>query len=126
MVLPQTLVPRPWGCGPDSLHCQACVTVGYWPTHFKESTSVIIPKLGKRNYSTPKSFRPIVLLKTLGKLVEKMLACRLQFDGVAHDAFHPMQFGGVAQRSTEDAGIYLTSFVRGGLRAFRQALSLLT
>ena len=92
----------------------ACVVTGHWPDYFKQSLSVIIPKPGKASYGTPKSFRPIVLLNTLGKLVEKMLARRLQFDGVAHGAFQPMQFGGVAQRSTEDAGIYLTHLVRAG------------
>jgi hypothetical protein len=55
-----------------------------------------------------------VLLNTLGKLIEKMLARRLQFDGVAHDVFHPNHFGGVAQRSTEDAGVYLTHLIRAG------------
>jgi hypothetical protein len=55
-----------------------------------------------------------VLLNTLGKLIEKMLACRLQFDGVAHGAFEPNQFGGIAQHSTEDAGVYLTHLVRVG------------
>jgi hypothetical protein len=89
-----------------------CIHVGHWPMHFKESLSVIIPKPGKASYSTPKSFRPIVLLNTLGKLVEKMLARRLQFDGLAHNAFEPNQFGGVAQHSTEDAGIYLMHLVR--------------
>jgi hypothetical protein len=88
-----------------------CIRAGHWPKHFKESLSVIIPKPGKTSYSTPKSFRPIVLLNTLGKLVKKMLARRLQYDGVAHNAFEPNQFGGVAQRSTEDAGIYLTHLV---------------
>jgi hypothetical protein len=91
-----------------------CICAGHWPMHFKESLSVIIPKPGKASYSTPKSFRPIVLLNTLGKLVEKMLACRLQFDGVAHNAFEPNQFGGIAQHSTKDAGIYLTHLVRAG------------
>jgi hypothetical protein len=98
----------------------ACLTLGHWPTHFKESLSVIIPKPGKPSYSTPKAFRPIVLLNTLGKLVEKMLARRLQFDGVAHGAFEPMQFGGVAQRSTEDAGAYLTHLVCAGWAMGRQ------
>jgi hypothetical protein len=92
----------------------ACLSLGHWPSHFKESLSVIIPKPGKPTYSTPKSFRPIVLLNTLGKLIEKMLSCRLQFDGVAHGAFEPNQFGGIAQHSTEDAGVYLTHLVRAG------------
>jgi len=46
----------------------ACIRVEHWPKHFKESISVIIPKPGKPSYSTPKSFRPIVLLNTIGKL----------------------------------------------------------
>jgi hypothetical protein len=39
------------------------------------------------------------------------LSHRLQFNSVAHSAFHPMQFGGIAQRSTKDAGVYLTHLV---------------
>ena len=35
---------------------------------------MIIPKPGKPTYDTPKAFRPIVLLNTLGKLIEKMIA----------------------------------------------------
>jgi retron-type reverse transcriptase len=93
---------------------EACTTLGHWPVHFKESLLVIIPKPGKPTYSTPKLFRPIVLLNTLGKLLEKMLAHHLQFDGVTHNVFHPNQFGGIAQRSTEDAGVYLTHLVWAG------------
>jgi hypothetical protein len=52
----------------------ACMAVGHWPSHFKESVSVIIPKPGKPSYSTPKLFRPIVLLNTVGKLIEKMIS----------------------------------------------------
>jgi len=35
---------------------------------------VVIPKLDKPAYNTPKVFRPIVLLNTLGKLIKKMIA----------------------------------------------------
>ena len=52
----------------------ACLSLHHWPRHFKESVSVIIPKPGKPAYDTPKAFRPIVLLNTLGKLIEKMIA----------------------------------------------------
>ena len=88
-----------------------CLSLLYWPRHFKESVSVIIPKLGKLAYDTPKAFRPIVLLNTLGKLIEKMIARQLQFDAVKYGILHPNQLGGVAQRSTEDAGVFLTHLV---------------
>src|ERR1700750_327853 len=92
----------------------ACTEVGYWPSCFKESVSVIIPKPGKPSYSVPKAFRPIVLLNTLGKLIEKMISNRLQFDGVKYGLFHPMQLGGIRARSTEDAGLFLTHLVKSG------------
>ncbi|KDR74555.1 hypothetical protein GALMADRAFT_141581 [Galerina marginata CBS 339.88] len=43
-----------------------------------------------------------------------MISNRIQFDAVKHDVFHPNQVGGVRQRSTEDAGLYLTHIVRAG------------
>ena len=66
-----------------------CLLLHHWPRHFKKSVSVIIPKLGKPAYDTPKVFRPIVLLHTLGKLIEKMIARRLQFDAVKYGILHP-------------------------------------
>ena len=83
---------------------EACLQVGHWLAHFKESLSVIILKLDKLSYLTPKSFHPIILLNMSGKLVKKMLSCQLQFEGVQYGTFQPNQFGGISQRSTEDAG----------------------
>jgi len=55
----------------------ACIELGYWPSHFKRSTTVIIPKLNKKSYNSPKSFRSIVLLNTVGKLIKKVIGERL-------------------------------------------------
>ena len=88
-----------------------CLSLHHWPRHFKELVSVIIPKPGKPAYDTPKAFRPIVLLNTLGKLIEKMVARRLQFDAVKHGILHPNQLGGVAQWFTKDAGVFLMHLV---------------
>ena len=41
--------------------------------------SIIIPKPNKALYDTLKIFRSITLLNTLGKLIEKIIAKRLQF-----------------------------------------------
>jgi len=91
---------------------EACLSVSHWPDHFKESLLVIIPKLGKASYSTPKLFCLIVLLNMLGKLFEKMLSHRLQFEGVHYGAFQPNQFGGMSQYSTEDAGVFITHLIQ--------------
>ena len=34
----------------------ACFRTGHWPSHFKKSCLVIIPKLGKPDYATPNRF----------------------------------------------------------------------
>jgi len=57
----------------------ACIEVGYWPSHFKKSTTVVIPKPNKKSYDFPKAFRPIVLLNTAGKLIEKVIGDCLPF-----------------------------------------------
>jgi hypothetical protein len=65
----------------------ACFEHGYWPTFFKESSSVIISKPEKPLYSAPKAFRPIVLLNTMGKLIKKCVSNCIQFDCVKHGVF---------------------------------------
>ncbi|KAJ2931772.1 hypothetical protein H1R20_g5320, partial [Candolleomyces eurysporus] len=91
-----------------------CIVSGHWPRHFKESTLVIIPKPNKLSYSTPKAFRPILLLNTLGKLIEKMILNRFQHDMIKDNLVDPNQMGGVCQRFTEDAGLFLTHLVHTG------------
>ena len=84
---------------------------GTWPRWFKESISVIIPKPKKADYSMPKSYRPIALLNTLGKLLTKIIANRLQFDAAAHRLLHEGQCGGVQKHATIDAGLALLDFI---------------
>jgi len=55
----------------------ACINLGHWPNHFKHSSMVIIPKPNKPAYDNPESFHPIVLLNTISKLIEKVIAERL-------------------------------------------------
>ena len=55
----------------------ACINLSHWPKYFKVSTTVVIPKPNKPSYDNLKAFQPIVLLNTLGKLVEKVIAERL-------------------------------------------------
>ena len=92
----------------------ACINLGHWPKYFKISTTVIIPKPNKMSYDNPKAFRPIVLLNTLGKLVEKVIAERLQFIVASNNFIYPSQLSGLKFKSTNDAGTTLTHIIHSG------------
>ena len=66
------------------------------------------------SYDQPKAFQPIVLLNTLGKLIKKVIAERLQFTVASNNFIHPSQLGGLKFKSTTDAGVALTHIVRSG------------
>ncbi|GJE98412.1 hypothetical protein PsYK624_146420 [Phanerochaete sordida] len=90
----------------------ACIVQGIAPTFFKRSCTVVVPKPNKADYTKAKSYRPIVLLNCIGKLLEKMIAARMQFDGQKFAIMHPCQYGGTIQHSTTDAGIMLVHNIR--------------
>jgi len=65
-------------------------------------------------YDNPKSFQPIVLLNTLGKLIEKVITERLQFHAVKNDFIYSSQLGGLKLKLTLDAGVMLTHVIYSG------------
>ena len=89
----------------------ACIDLGYWPSYFKSSTMVIIPKSNKTVYNLPKLYRLIILLNMIGKIFEKMIGDHLQFYTISNNFIHRSQLGGLKQRSTIDAGIVLTYII---------------
>ena len=91
-----------------------CINLGYWPNYFKIPTTIIILKPNKSLYDQLKAFCPIVLLNTLGKLIEKVVAERLQFLVASNEFIHPSQLGGLKFKSTSDAGITLTHIIWSG------------
>ena len=64
------------------------IELGHWPKYFKVSTTIVILKPNKSSYDHPKAFCPIVLLNTLGKLIEKVIAERLQFIVASNNFIH--------------------------------------
>ncbi|KAF8622379.1 hypothetical protein AX15_007063 [Amanita polypyramis BW_CC] len=85
---------------------------GDWPKEFKIANMVVIPKPKQEDYLKPKNFRPIALLDCVGKLLSKVLAVHLQDEALKYDLLHLLQFGGIKQRSTTDAGLVLTEFIK--------------
>lgn len=90
----------------------ACIDAAYFPKFFKRSITVVIPKPKKPDYSRASAYCPIVLLNCLGKLMEKVLAKRMQFETQKFNITHPCQYGGTMQHSTVDAGIQLVHNIK--------------
>ena len=56
----------------------ACHTIGYTPECWRKAKVVMIPKIGKADYSEAKSFRPISLTSFLFKTMEKITSWEIQ------------------------------------------------
>ena len=72
---------------------------------------VIIPKPNKLLYDLLKSFYPIILLNTLGKLIEKVIGERLQFHVINNNFIHSSQLGGLKFKSTINVGVILMHII---------------
>ncbi|KAG5869291.1 hypothetical protein JTB14_028630 [Gonioctena quinquepunctata] len=79
-----------------------CLRRGIIPKVFKQSEIVIISKGEDKDPSKAKSYRPICLLNSMGKLQEKLLCKRLK-EHRKTIGVHPDQYGYRSGRSTEDA-----------------------
>jgi hypothetical protein len=103
------LLKRGWEAVKDHLIAiyNACFALGHHPARWREAKVVVIPKPDKPDYSLPKAHRPISLLETMSKLLEKAVAKRMQHDIVKYELIQANQFGGRAHSSCLDAGLAL-------------------
>ncbi|KAJ6032769.1 hypothetical protein N7540_003501 [Penicillium herquei] len=90
----------------------ACVRLGYNPRHFQESTTVTLRKGGPRDYRLPKSYRPIALMNTLGKLLEAVVATRISYAVEEHSLLPKTHLGGRKGISVDHAIQLILSEVR--------------
>ena len=100
------------------------ITSSIWPTDFKDSVTVVIPKPHKDDHTQVKNFWPITLLECAGKLVSKLIAARLQSDAVHFNLVHPLQFSGLKYWSTVDTGFFLTEYITKACNAGHSSLAL--
>lgn len=79
-----------------------CLRQGKIPQCYKISETIIIKKGEDKDPKEPKSYRPICLLNTLGKIQEKLLCSRLKQQREI-SGLNQNQYGYRKGRSTEDA-----------------------
>ena len=82
------------------------------PSEVKKSKTNTNYKPGKENCEDVTKFRPISLLNTGGKVLEKVLINRI-IHIFSHDFMNRNQYGFTPQRSTIDAAMAVKDFVVG-------------
>lgn len=80
----------------------ACIALSHEPISFRHARTVIMRKPDKKSYALPKSWRPIALLSSLGKLLEAIIAQRLRELCAKYNILPATQFG-VAGKCTTRA-----------------------
>ncbi|CAG9319122.1 unnamed protein product [Blepharisma stoltei] len=72
----------------------------YLPVEMKEALVVLIPK--KKGTKTPEDYRPITLLNTVYKILDKIIATRLAQEINTKMIMHTSQAGFITNRATSD------------------------
>lgn len=82
--------------------------LGYHPRVFKGAEVVMIPKPGKTNYTSYRSYRPIALISCLSKGLERLVAKRMSETALLEGLLNPQHFGALPKRSAVDLTAALT------------------
>ena len=85
---------------------------GHHPSSLKKANGIVLDKPGKASYDSPASFRVIVLLETLCKIVERVTASRHSLLARSCGLLHPHPTGSLPGLSTFDATATLAHEVR--------------
>src|SRR5437879_486856 len=84
---------------------------GYHPASLKKANGLVLDKPGKPSYDSPASFRIIVLLQTISKILERIVAYRLAEEARALGLIHWNQCGSLPALSSFDACLSLVDMV---------------
>ena len=96
---------------------QACMDIGYFPSVFKKTLTIVLRKPNKPDYTKPNAYRPIALENTIGKVLESITTELLSYLIETHKLLPANHFGARPQRTTEDAMMVLTENI---YRAWKQ------
>jgi ribonuclease HI/endonuclease/exonuclease/phosphatase family metal-dependent hydrolase len=86
---------------------QGSINTSHFPTAFKTTTTVVIRKPGKPDYTKANAYRPIALENTLGKLIESVITELLSHAVEEHQLIPPQHYGGRPGRTGEEAMVML-------------------
>ena len=89
--------------------CDGVLRLRHFPTRWKLATAIFIPKPGK-DHKFPQNFRPISLLSSVSKIVEKIIHTRLSEFVSKYNLLPDEQFGFRPKHSTTDQLLRVVEF----------------
>jgi hypothetical protein len=72
---------------------RATFTLSMYPKAWKDSSTIVLRKPNKPDYSNPSAFRPIALLDTMGKILSACVVEDLTQMAKMHHLLPPNHFG---------------------------------
>lgn len=102
--------------------CNLALTTGIFPTAFKKAIIIPVYKAGDRTLIN--NYRPISILPTLSKILERLLNNRLVSYLESMSILSPNQFGFRSGKSTADAVSQLTNFIATNLDKGKKCLGI--
>lgn len=109
-------------CAPITAICNSCFNEGVFPDALKRSVVIPIFKTGERDDIA--NYRPISLLPTLSKIIEKLINKRLKNYLESNNLLSENQYGFRDQKSTTDAIQRVISKIVSNLDSNRKALAI--
>ena len=88
----------------------ACLKSGHFPEKWKTAKVLMIAKPGREKESDPSMYRPISLLNTEGKILEKLLIRRIVHHLYKTDSLNGSQYEFTPQKNTVDAAMEVRQF----------------
>lgn len=93
----------------------SCMLLQYFPRYWKHAKVVVIPKLNK-DHSNPNNYRPISLLTSLSKILEKILLIRLNSHIDTNNTIPNFQFGLKARHSSNHQVARVTRHIQQNVK----------
>ena len=80
-----------WACVAELIRriYQRCLQLSHFPAQWKLAEVTMIPKAGKSDRTSPRSWRPIALLFCIGKGLERTVARRIAWTAMTHKILSP-------------------------------------
>jgi len=101
---------------PIHLLFNACLTLSYFPRAWKLAEVAMLPKVGKKDKSSPRSWRPIALLSCVSKGLERLIAKRLAWTALQSRLLSPQHGGALPKRSAMDLVASFTHSVEEAIK----------